>query len=149
MEERIIQEQYDQCEDLTVLVRLLKHFNQRVGELPPAKHVNSFVFEAMVAILFDNGTIPLRFNMSRAFCTCIEYIAFPEDIWASCAVPTEEELVDMRSNCGETGLIIVDPVAPFKNIADRTNRTNRAWKLLTKKASKLYNSLTANGVLPY
>ena len=143
-----VQDQYDQCPDLKTLVRLLKYFNKRVGQLPPAKHVNSFVFESMVAILYENGIIPLRFDMSRALCTCIWYIGYPEDIWANSAEPTEDELSEMRRNCGDDGLIIVDPVAPFNNIAARTNRTERAWKILTRKAKQVFHFLQ-DKVTPY
>jgi len=141
-----IREKLDANADLKILVRLLKYFNKKVVD-HSGKKINSFVFEALVAILYGN-TIPHCFDINRALCTCFHFIGCGGDIWCNGA-PTDGELARMRRNSGDGGLIIVDPLATFNNIAARTRKTQDAWRQLKQSALDIVQFLKSNGVASY
>ena len=161
-----VEEIYQVNPRLRTLVRLLKCFNWISKEKGNCeKGVSSVVVEMLVILLYMKCTIPCNFGLNRALCTCLEHIGYPRsrnDVWITVddflypedAVgvphkPTDFQLWQMRENCGADGLIVVDPFAPFSNLAVRKRRIVQAWEALTEDAQDVFQYLKRNGVAPY
>jgi len=109
--------------------------------------VSSFVFEALVAILYENDIIPRDFDLKRGLSTCLKYLASSEELWTANGEPSLRELSRLRR--ANTGLIIVDPLATFINLAAPTGSTESAWKNLQVDAREVFRFLESKGVFPY
>ena len=152
------------------LVRILKAWNRMVmaGELE-CKSVNSFTLEVLALLLLDNGFIPADFNLSKALATCLFAIAFPSHVpalffrrssdfvnWP--APPDQSQLVAltkkvdptaMKAGFAEGGFVLVDPLAPFSNLATRKPKTFEAWNRLERHATGFFEFLGSKKVRPY
>ena len=153
------------------LVRILKAWNRMVmADEPERNHcVNSFTLEVLALLLLDNGSIPASFNLSKALATCLFALAFPSQVPALFfqrqmaggdamdrpAPPNRNQLAALIKNANkkaggaEGGLVLVDPFAPFSNLAARRKNTFEAWKRLECQAAEFVKFLGSKNVTPY
>jgi len=154
---------FNECPRLKTLVRLLKHYNKDVVmKRWDCEPVNSFVLEMLVALLFSNDVIPPRFHLNRAFATCLTAIAEPDEVpvlffkenhlaYAKPQpfLPDARQLNDLRKGAGNDSLVLVDPAAPFSNIAVKKARVAEGWEKLEEAAGDFVAFLRTKGVGPY
>ena len=123
---------------------------------------SSVSLEMMVSHLFANEVIPRDFDMSRALFTCLAVLVsrdratiylrdskYLSDETFVPGAPSDEEKSRLAKNRRPAGFpVIVDPVAPFSNIAKNAD-TEEAWRKLTKCAGVVCRFLDNHGVIPY
>jgi len=147
------------------LVRHLKAWNRilmRGIDETQELTVSGFVYEMLVLLLVENGVIPKSFDLPSALATCYFLLAHPErigiltfptekgggDAMSRPAPPKQHQLEALRRSAGQ-GLVLVDPMAPFSNVAQRKPKYAEAWRRVDQGAASSYNSLRAQGVSRY
>ena len=156
------------------LVRILKAWNRMVmADEPERNHcVNSFTLEVLALLLLDNGSIPASFNLSKALATCLFAVAFPSHVPALIFLsqmagadamdqPARPNLCQLealiknanasaaQAGGAEGGLVLVDPFAPFSNLAAWKPKAFEAWNRLERQAAEFFEFLEAKKVRPY
>jgi len=155
---------YARAPRLKGLVRALKAYYRILTSGERESTVNGFFFEMLAVALFANGLIPANFSMPRALATCFQAIArpskvpalsFPEerggggDAMDRPAPPTDDQLAAMKKKAGANCLVIVDPFAPFNNLAARKKKQTDAWPVLEEGAANILQSLESRNVIAY
>ena len=154
---------YSRTPRLKVVVKHLKCFNRIFGGAERESTVNSFFFESLALLLFDNGYIPSNFSVPRALATCHAAIADPSkvpalffaqqggggDALARPVPPTKDQLVGMKKRAGPKCLVLIDPFAPFNNLAIQKANQQGAWDDLPFGAKSMVELLKSQNVTPY
>jgi len=158
-----LQRRYVETPRLLVPIRWLKAFNRILDRGDRKYAVYGFFFEMLVVLLFSNGFIPAHFNIPRALATCYAAIASPSQVPALCfekeraggdaldrpAPPTKDQLAAMKKQAGANCLVLVDPFAPFNNVAFKKEKQMDAWSVLEKGAADMLEDLKSKNVFPY
>ena len=154
---------YTQTPRLKGLVKSLKAFYRILTSGERKSTVNGFFFEMLAVLLFFNKFIPANFSLPRALATCYEAMAAPSKFPALCfgreraggdalnrpAPPSDEQLSAMKNKAGAYCLVLVDPFAPFNNVAAKKRKQMDAWPVLEEGAANILEALKSKNVAPY
>ena len=165
---------YDKHPRAKRVVRFLKAWNRvlmkKANEPAPGEEhcISGFFFEMLALLMIENGLIPTILDLSRALATCLFAIVNPNrvkplffpaemaggDAFSRPAPPNQRQLDDLRRSSSEEAgegecLVLVDPMAPFNNVARRKKKTKEAWERLEGGAKKFLQFLESKNVRHY
>jgi len=148
---------------LRVLVRLLKAwYRVLLQDHDLKKTVCSFMLEMLALSLFSNGIIPDDFDLAKAFSTCMKFIVTAECTASGATVLSFSQEVGGGDNSNRpvppfpqenlawpNGLVLVDPFAPYTNVAYRKKQQSEEWRVLIEGAKQTLDFMELHNTPPY